>query len=636
MLLCLGALAIATALGVFTARRITQPILQLSQSSQALAQSTREKQMDTVDSLPVHTRGIRELETLAQSFNDMGEQLRDSFRALARSNEELEGRVQQRTAALLEAKETADAANRAKSEFLANMSHELRTPLNAIIGFAQILLRDDRLAPDQQDNLKILNRSGEHLLALINDVLEMSKIEAGRMTVNTHATDLHQLLDSLEEMLRLRAQAKGLQLQFERAATVPRYIYTDEGKLRQVLINLLGNGIKFTQTGAVSLQVQVLPTEAIASDIEASLTLEFVVADTGPGIPASEFENIFDAFIQSRSIDRSQKGTGLGLAISRQFVQLLGGDIQVQSVVNEGTQFRFQIQTQLAPTGESASTIGDRRVVGLAPGQATFRLLVVDDHPDNRRVIRTLLEQVGFDVAEATNGEEAIAQYQTWHPHLIWMDMRMPVMDGYEATRRIRELERNSEFGISNSEFGVQSSAERRQESRSRPVELKAQNPLPSTPASSTSSSPAPSPPHSPRTKIIALTASVFEEKREAVLAAGCDDFVRKPFRTRIIFDKLAAYLGVQYLYAAEEPAIEPAMNLDQELTPESFEGLSLEWIRQVHAAAVQADATLLQQLLQQIPLQSAELAQHLSQRVQHYDYDSLVELTESVLSQSP
>ena len=636
VLLCLGALAIATALGVFTARRITQPILQLSQSSQALAQSTREKQMDTVDSLPVHTRGIRELETLAQSFNDMGEQLRDSFRALARSNEELEGRVQQRTAALLEAKETADAANRAKSEFLANMSHELRTPLNAIIGFAQILLRDDRLAPDQQDNLKILNRSGEHLLALINDVLEMSKIEAGRMTVNTHATDLHQLLDSLEEMLRLRAQAKGLQLQFERAATVPRYIYTDEGKLRQVLINLLGNGIKFTQTGAVSLQVQVLPTEAIASDIEASLTLEFVVADTGPGIPASEFENIFDAFIQSRSIDRSQKGTGLGLAISRQFVQLLGGDIQVQSVVNEGTQFRFQIQTQLAPTGESASTIGDRRVVGLAPGQATFRLLVVDDHPDNRRVIRTLLEQVGFDVAEATNGEEAIAQYQTWHPHLIWMDMRMPVMDGYEATRRIRELERNSEFGISNSEFGVQSSAERRQESRSRPVELKAQNPLPSTPASSTSSSPAPSPPHSPRTKIIALTASVFEEKREAVLAAGCDDFVRKPFRTRIIFDKLAAYLGVQYLYAAEEPAIEPAMNLDQELTPESFEGLSLEWIRQVHAAAVQADATLLQQLLQQIPLQSAELAQHLSQRVQHYDYDSLVELTESVLSQSP
>ncbi|MEO1800864.1 MAG: response regulator [Cyanobacteria bacterium J06629_2] len=392
---------------------------------------------------------------------------------------------------LQRAKEAAESANRAKSEFLANMSHELRTPLNAILGFTQLMTRDSSLKASQQEHLSIVGRSGEHLLDLINDILTMSKIEAGLITLNENSFDLYWLLDSLEEMLRLRAESKGLQLVFEIDPEVPQYINSDESKLRQVLINLLGNGIKFTQVGLVKLRVGIKGEPS-----NSEFNLQFEVEDTGAGIALEEIDKLFQAFGQTDTGRKSQEGTGLGLSISRQFVRLLSGDITIGSTLNRGTLVSFDIQATLAEATDIPSKGSPKRVIGLAPDQPEYRILVVEDKLASRQLLVKLLESVGFSVREAENGQQAIAEWQSWSPHLIWMDMRMPVMDGYEATQRIKET-------------------------------TEGQN-----------------------TKILALTASAFEEEKAIILSAGCDDFVRKPFKEEVLFDKMTEHLGVQYLYA--------------------------------------------------------------------------------------
>ena len=321
------------------------------------------------------------------------------------------------------AAEAAEQANRAKSAFLANMSHELRTPLNAILGFSQLMDRDKGLADQQRENLRVIGRSGEHLLGLINDVLEMSKIEAGQTVLNEESFDLYRLLDGLEEMFKLRAIDKGLGLVFERVPEVPRYVRADGGKLRQVLMNLLSNAIKFTREGGVTLRAGGERVSEVDSGKKAGseVLLVFEVEDTGMGIALDEVEMLFEAFAQTASGRGTQEGTGLGLPISKQFVQLMGGEIVVSSFVDKGSIFKFHIPAVPVDAAEVKTEGPTRKVVGLAPDQPTYRILVVEDQLENRMLMVNLLRPLGFEVREAVNGQEGIEVWQEWKPHLVWM-----------------------------------------------------------------------------------------------------------------------------------------------------------------------------------------------------------------------
>jgi PAS domain S-box-containing protein len=489
------------------------------------------------------------------------------------------------------AKRSAEVANRAKSEFLANMSHELRTPLNAILGFTQLMTRDGSLNQQQRENLQIINRSGTHLLNLINDVLEFSKIEAGRITLSENAFDLYRLLNDLEEMFRLKAESKGLQLRFERSIDMPQYIKSDEGKLRQVFINLLSNAIKFTTAGGVTLRSnqEGMPFMLGAEDETAPLSannlsrtsrmesyrLLFEVEDTGPGIQAEEVQQLFVAFGQTETGRKSQEGTGLGLSISRAFVRLMGGDIEAMNSSLQGAVFRFTITAQAADGSEVDSPAPTRRVMALQPNQPSYRILVVEDHYTNRQLLVNLLAPMGFEVQAVENGQEAIERWEAWRPHLIWMDMRMPVMDGYEATRHIKAHPAGKEAIV------------------------------------------------------IALTASAFEEERAVVLASGCDDFVRKPFQEHLIFDKLAEHLGVEYVYeAGMSSSMSPLANRAI-LMPQDLTVMPSEWIEQLRQAAIQVDADLIQHLLQQVSPSQTALADRLLELTQNFAFDEIIELTQ-------
>jgi len=492
--------------------------------------------------------------------------------------------------ALLVAKEAAEAANRAKSIFLANMSHELRTPLNAILGFAQLMERDTTLTSRHRDSLAIINRSGEHLLNLINDVLEMSKIEAGRLVLSLEPVNLHRLLQTLQEMFQVRTQAKRLSLRFELAPDLPQCVLTDEGKLRQVLINLLSNAVKFTETGGITLRARA--EQGNLGKFPMPYTLFFEVEDTGKGIASKEMGNLFQPFVQTTSGIEAREGTGLGLTISRQFVRLMGGDIYLISTVGKGSTFRFDIQVTLAEAKAVAPTLTHGRVLQLAPDQPTYRILVVDDRPEGRDLIAQLLGTVGFETRTATNGQEAVQQWQQWHPHLIWMDMRMPVMDGYEATRQIREKEAQ---GRGNSTHPLN------------PVQ------------------------HQP-TVIIALTASAFEEERASILAAGCDDFVRKPFREQVIFVKMAEYLGVQYAYEQNTNSQglqkQTSRGDRKNLTSDDLAVMPADWVTQLNQAALEVDADQILQLIEEIPATHLDLADGLTDLVSRFGFDEILELS--------
>ena len=462
----------------------------------------------------------------------------------------------------------AEAANLAKSAFLANMSHEIRTPMTAILGFCELMQRDPAVTPQQQQRLDIINRSGGHLLTIINDILEISKIEAGRTTLNPTTFDLHALLDDLEAMFRVHTDAKKLQLIVERIGEVPRYVVADEAKLRQVLSNLLGNAVKFTQTGGIALRVRTSPGDA------AGLRFVAEVEDTGRGISEKDIAGLFERFEQIESGQQTRTGTGLGLAISRGFARLLGGDITVSSQVGKGSIFRVEIGLSAGDVaGVAKKAVASRRVVGIEPGQPKCRVLIVDDNEENRDLLSQTLGPVGFELRQANDGAEAIREFEAWQPDLILMDLRMPVMDGREATRRIKST------------------------------------------------------PKGKKTAIIVLTASSFEDGRKDMAAIGADGYIRKPFGESELFEDLARCLSIKYVYAGE--AVGPLPQQSAATTALSAEALSRlpkRLVQDLRAAACGANLKSLLTLISEVETHDAQAAEGLRELARRYDYEAILE----------
>ncbi len=541
-----------------------------------------------------------ELGLLVHTINRLLERLGESLaehrtiqKELETHRDHLEQVVKQRTAELRHLvevlkveKSRAEAANETKSLFLASMSHELRTPLNAILGFAQLMSRDKSLSQEHLNNIDIITRSGEHLLALINDILDLSKIEAGQVTMQENNFDFHHLLHDMEDMFMLRAKEKQLRLLFDVAPNVPQYIRADEGRLRQVCMNLLSNAVKFTHEGGVVVRVtsEELPktSEKFAFRTpHSTIRLKFDVEDSGPGIAPEEMALLFQAFVQTEAGRASSQGTGLGLVISREFVQLMGGTLTAGSEVGQGSVFSFDIVAGVLEGDYGRDTPSVRRVVALEPNQPRYRILIVDDKETNRLLLAKQLTSLsipdgtehGFDIREAANGREALYIWETWDPHLILMDMQMPVMDGYEATQRMKATAKGQ------------------------------------------------------ATTIIALTASTFEQERRAIFSTGCDDFIRKPFREEDIFEIMVKHLGLRFVYEEldENTSQNSAHSTGKKLSSKALQGLPPMLLEELEDTIIRAERNAITACLGVIRTHDPAIADQLEHLIMDFEYQKIL-----------
>jgi PAS domain S-box-containing protein len=521
----------------------------------------------SADGRPVRMVGLNRDVTDLISAEREREQLVNELRE---HQEHLEALVASRTSELRAAKEAAESASRAKSAFLANMSHEIRTPMNAILGYAQLLERDRDLRDDQRQKIDIIHNSGNHLLTLINDVLEMSKIEAGRATHAVEPFDLHALLQDVQWMFRDLTQNKGLELTLEQAPRLPRTLLGDAGKVRQVLINLLSNAVKFTTSGRIAVR---------ASGREADGEKQVVVIaveDTGPGIEPRDLDRIFEAFDQADSSARGG-GTGLGLTISRNFARLMRGDLVVDSTPGKGSVFTFSFEAKGAATDAVPAPVAPPIPAGLAPNQPDWKVLIVDDVPTNRDLLDELLSRVGFLTRTAASAEEAIVVHDEWRPHLVLMDLRMPGMDGLEAIRRLRR-------------------------------------------SGSTAA-------------IFAVTASGLADTENEARESGVDAFVRKPYREGALLAAIGERLGACYLYGAFVPGTPDRVHrvgAEQSTLSQRLHRLPPALINQLREAAIEGRAKRIELLADLVEQHSEDVAADVRALARHFQYDALVSALES------
>ena len=573
VLACLALLlALLLGVGALILRRVSEPVVALERQTECVAADLAHlaevaqaiaagdlRLAFKAEARPLGSSNTDEIGLLSRRHDDMIQELEKAGEAIARITGGLRERIEDVTRLsddLRAAVQGAEAANRAKSVFLANMSHEIRTPMNAILGFSQLLLRDPAVSRTQRDHLETINRSGEHLMELLNDILDMSKIEAGRARLQVSSFDLHRLLDSLEDLFHMRAESKGLDFTIERDPELPRYVAADAGKTRQILVNLVGNAIKFTTSGGIVVRCQTRRGAGWRFLAE--------VEDTGPGIRPEEVGRLFQQFEQAGAGHHSG-GTGLGLAISREFARLMGGDITVKSEFGRGSTFRVELDLQEADEDSVGDLRTPPRVRSLVPGQERRKILVVDDREANRRLLTGMLESVGFEVLEAVNGVDAVEKAEAWTPHLILMDLRMPVMDGWQAIERIR------------------------------------QGPL------------------AKGVKIVALTASAFEQDRQETLQRGADDFLGKPFRMDELLEALGTLLGLEYVY--EEEAGSRALVRPTPLAPGS---LPADLAAAMREACLDGDRHLLLDRIEE--LEDPAIARDLRRLADDFDYDGLLE----------